>query len=512
MPHLQRFRLRLAQVKNLLVSKKRDRLFTKIEELYNFAIERCLVAGNLSWIENAFLIESYTSIDDVVEALSHLTIRHLFRQVGDAEGTAEILEALHREIAFLEPPNRRFFRKLSRYMATELSNLKSGAKSSDERQPVVLSLVVWGDAYIDMAIRHCLSSMFAEGNLPALAKRADVTLIISTRNSEIPTIRERFDLSSIGVKLVVKGIPDKLIEQTVGDLKYWLLGAAQSSHLAYAAKNDAAFCMLFPDVVYSQGYLSNIYEIINAGASAVLLSGFGATERLEQDLAPYYEGRVCRISGDDLINLAAKNIHPFFLSLFTDAAGGSLPQNPGLFVNCGDLIEYHSGHYNVAIIRASALKGLTPRYFFTLDSEIEKFLPAIEDIHFRSVDDEYFGTPIDREEREFRKQMPPSEYADYFSESFHKYNLELFRRPYRLGRNPDLSFVAPLVAKDKAKDFFDSTTQNISSKMTEQWSLFERLPLVLETLKRFGASPYGKRNPSLATAAIEVLRARFGAA
>jgi len=490
-----------------------DRAFSReFLDIYHFTIERLLRADNATWIENAFLEWHYPTRRAAADALRHLAVRHLLREVGDAEGTAVVLETLKDRFGLQEDRESEFFRHLTRYVATELSTLTEWSLpqatlrawrtlgSARRRERAVLSLVIWGDDFIDRAARYCVGSLRSPGNLRALSATGEVTLLVHTAPKDKERIMSLPELRDLPVRLLVRTIPDPILAAMTGEQKYWLLGGLQSLHLAFAARETADFYMLFPDAVFSEAYLRSLADLKTRGADAVLLSGFKASETsMLLDLRRFRaEDGSISIPADRLIECALQDVHPAIRSFFVEPNADHWPRWRTMLFRCRDYLEVHSPHYNIAVLGARALRDFKPRFFFTLDSEIDKILLADAKIHLRTRDDDFFATEVTGEEIGAVPKIAPSDFPAFFLEHANSAHLEIFRLPYRINvLTKDLPGV-PLAEPTQIRHVIDRVISDVSIAISSQRRAFSRLSLVLDVLDRFDKSAYGRRNPGLA--------------
>src|SRR5262249_38402507 len=150
----------------------------------------------------------------------------------------------------------------------------------------------------------------------------------------------------------------------------------------------------------SESYLASLASLNRGGADAVLLSGFKASEAsMLLDLQRFRsEDGSISIAADCLIGYALQHVHPAIRSFFVEPGADYWPRWRNMLFHCRDYIEIHSPHYNIAVLGARALRDFRPRFFFTLDSEINKILSADAKVHLRVREDDFFATEVTDEE------------------------------------------------------------------------------------------------------------------
>jgi hypothetical protein len=472
--------------------------------IYKDAIVRCLTAGNMTWVENAFFFGDYPTLRESADGLRHLVVRHLLKEAGDVAGAASILEALSTKLDVPEDPHQRFFRLLCRYVANELD---AGPRRMTGAQSVI-SVAVWGDAYIDRFDRYCMASLAAEGNIPALKARGGVTLLIHTAARDVSMIKRLESLRRLGIKVRIWTLPDELLRLAEGELKYWLLGGIQSLHLFYAARLGANFLPVFPDGFYSARYFASLLELVDDGADAVFLSAFRASrEGMAGDLKQFARRGAYAVPADKLIELALRHVDSYVLNCLIDPASETLPRHRLLSTFCGDYIEMRSPHYNAALIRNSVLAQ--PRYLMTLDSEIDKVLPSDSSIHFRTVEDDYFATELVNDSSDPWPLVGYDDYASFFIEHANSAHLRFERSPYRIAVRPEWLGFQSVVSPEDAARCFDRICGLVEGRMKTAEQNIERPEVVLRLLESVADMGLSRPEAELVARASEAVRKRM---
>jgi hypothetical protein len=468
------------------------------------AVLLCLAAGNLTWIENAFGPASYPDQDQAVNALRHLVVRHLLKEAGDAEGAATVLEGL-RDHGPAEDANQVFFRLLSRYTARSLEATQPLLPIKRRPEGNGISLVVWGDEYINRFDRYCLASLAAPGNIPALRARGRVTLLIHTTARDAPKIRYLEAIRRLGVRVRIWTIPDDVLRLAVGDLKYWMLGAFQSIHLFHAAQRGANIIPVFPDCIYSANFCSNLLDVEGAAPDAVFLSSFKASRKaMTAALERFSRRGVYAVPGRDLLEHAMRHVDDHIVQCFIDPRSDTLPAHRMLWAHCGDHVEVRSPHYNAALIRNAAIARIRPRYLMTLDSEIDKILPSTSKIHFRSCADEYFATELLDEPTPPLPRLGYEEYARFFVEHARAAHLHFQRSSYELGIRPDwLSALQPQSPHNVAACF--ARILCLVEEQMRKAERFDRVDLVLSVLDYLAETKLTPRERELVAGARDAV-------
>jgi len=444
-----------------------SRSINLLQRLHAEAVKLLQDAGNETWLENAFLPSDYSDEREAFRALRQLVVRHLLREVGDAGSAAEILYALH-EHGVPEDYGELFFRLLCRFVSSGLDATTPRPWIWARNPQSVLSAAVWGADYIERFDRCCIASLAARGNIPALRARGAVELLIHTSRQDVPKLRRLESLKRLGVKIRYWMIPDKLVELATAGEKYWLLGGIQSIHLSYAARRRANFFPIFPDGFYSERYFDNMLEIAEGGVDAVLLSSFKAMRHGVMNAARgFLESGGYAVPSKELVGLALKYIDSFTLGSFINARSDMLPRRRMLLARSPNYIEIRSPHYNVALLKGSATHRIQPRYFMSLDSEIDKLVPTELKIHLRDVNDDYFGTELVDDDGRPPPQLNYEDYASFFVELANRAHLRFYDLPYRIGMPREGFERFPSDAVERIDASFRKARALIASQMEE---------------------------------------------
>lgn len=479
-------------------------------ELYKRAVLRCLAAGNMTWVENAFLLDTYPDLRESADSLRHLVVRHLLKESGDAKGAASVLEALTSDLGVPEDDDQKFFRLLCRYTAQELDAIDPAGLEVlagpiwPGSEANAISLVLWGDDYISRFEQYCARSLAADGNVPALRARGPVTLLIHTAASDVEKIRALQSLRRLGIKLRIWAIPDELLEVAKGDNKYWLLGGIQSIHLFHAARRGANLLPIFPDVVYSARYFESLSDLARQGNDAVFLSGFRASRKeITGKLEQYARKNAYAVPASRLIELALRHIDAYLARCFVDPGSGGLPRNRVLFANRGDHLEIRAPHYNPALIRNSVIREQPARYLMTLDSEIDKVLPPTSLIHFRTTLDDYFATELVDDEPTPPTTVGFDEYASFFVEHANAAHLRFEQSPYRIAVLPEWVPAPPTVSAQQLADCFDRIHDLVEGRLALA-ERFERPHVVWNILRAFRETDLSEQDGQLLAGAMRI--------
>ena len=265
-----------------------------------------------------------------------------------------------------------FFRLLLKYYAESMDSLEStDLKPCD----LVMALSVWGDEYIDRMLNYCFPSLLEPANIDALKSR-DTVIFIHCRMSEMDKIISHESVKSLsahGIKIEIVTLSDDLINliEPHASHKYWHLGLTQSIHLQYAKRRRAAYHLLMPDHVYSEGFFE---RLMGAGKDIITHSSIPTVAAsAAAELDTYRGGVSIGVPPARLMAMALKNMHgrmtPYLL---TDA--NKYPSGHLIVMEGRERVHIMSPHQTLAWMSKEAIEHVPERIFFTLDSELDKII------------------------------------------------------------------------------------------------------------------------------------------
>ena len=216
--------------------------------------------GNMTWVENAFPLDPNADQQTSADALRHLVARHLLKECGDARGAASILETLTQEPRYprgcrteiLQAAVPLHCRSTRRTRANR--HQRPGRRRSGRIQANAISLVLWGNDYIERFEEYCARSLAANGNIPALKARGPVTLLIHTAARDVEKIRNLESLRRLASRSASGRSRTNCLrpQQATSNIGCWAPSRASISFTLRA--RGANFLPIFPDAIYSARY------------------------------------------------------------------------------------------------------------------------------------------------------------------------------------------------------------------------------------------------------------------
>jgi len=121
---------------------------------------------------------------------------------------------------------------------------------------LLVNVPVWGDRYVDRWLRWSLPSLMADGNLPALARRAEVTVQVVTR----PQDAARLGTTEL-VDELCRLVRTEIVEIDGLRSGYGGMSRGNLVSLRAAATEQAAFCFGWADVIWPDGAFGVVADL-----------------------------------------------------------------------------------------------------------------------------------------------------------------------------------------------------------------------------------------------------------
>jgi hypothetical protein len=182
---------------------------------------------------------------------------------------------------------------------------------------------VWGDWHLEMLERVTLPTLLADGNLPALAEKCQVSYRILTRDqdcrriSEMPAVSYLSETASISVT----GITSEENPSIYNHLPWWLeefQRARNEGSLAFA---------IHPDAAWSDGALTHAADHLLAGKKGILIPNIRIVSESSlpefTSLVDHDQNGSITLSGREMAKFAIRHLHPLSMSELIGIAPGT---------------------------------------------------------------------------------------------------------------------------------------------------------------------------------------------
>lgn len=199
--------------------------------------------------------------------------------------------------------------------------------------PLAFSLIVWGDAYLDLMIRYALPAFLSAGNLPAVAKRTPVRIFLqigsdqAERFKDTPVFARLREVADITMSVV--RIPDFKAEHPDPDAadfaKYVFLFHLFTHFIRQSGQEmtEPALGFLAPDMVAADGYIDFAVRQLEEGYRAVYSPELNVDRDKflsEMNTVPGLVGQaILSISARDLVKKAITAVHDLYGCHFVGA-------------------------------------------------------------------------------------------------------------------------------------------------------------------------------------------------
>lgn len=278
----------------------------------------------------------------------------------------------------------------------EMSLLGSSqSPPSGGKKPFLLAFPIWGEAYLDKFLTYCLPSLLERGNLPALSRRRAPFILIHTDEEGEARLSKsaRFQhLWEIGVTVRFLRLDRELMKSinAEDDFKYWHLGMIQSVQLAWAKTMGGDYHITLPDTIYAAGYFERLLNCVEQGHPTIFQTAFRTDiDRVGKAVEPFRHQEAIRVEAGELMSIALNNLHPDsqFLRMNDRPALDQWPAFHALLWEEAACLHVICPHQSISYMDASVIAQIPDRFFFTLDSEIDKVLPEGEIPYYPQVED-----------------------------------------------------------------------------------------------------------------------------
>lgn len=272
------------------------------------------------------------------------------------------------------------------------------------REKVVISMLIWGDKYVQKMLGSSFKSMLADGNLPTLAKEKYIIIYLQTDAASkeiIENAPETKKLKEHGVHFEYVLFPDDLTPHLKGEMAiYWMVGAGATLGIHYAKKAGAAFHHSYPDIIYSDKYFSELLRL-----SRLHNSILGPAHRADESiflpaLKPYEDEDKISIPSADLIAVHLNNLHMSTYPCFVNNRPQfwRYPQSHVMIWESENEVHFNCPHLNALWLSPSVLKHVPDRYFMSLDSELDLICKG-EDYYIPQAEDELYLVEFSEQSR-----------------------------------------------------------------------------------------------------------------
>ncbi|MBI08069.1 MAG: hypothetical protein CMM55_00985 [Rhodospirillaceae bacterium] len=255
-----------------------------------------------------------------------------------------------------------------------------------EGRPTLISLVIWGEDFIDKCLAFDLPSLLAPGNIPAMASEGGVILDVFTAEANHEHLLDHPVFKTVArfADIRVTWIPDTLLEHqkndSTPDPERWCIAGAQYCSAIAARQLDADLVFVGTGNIYSESYLSSAKQHIEDGIGCVVTTAILAEEdAMVENLALFRDARSNHIEIDsaDLLAYSMEKMSHQFFDLFITSKPTTSEHAPiAVFFQTDEGFCSHTFQLNPAMISSDLLPDDLVFDFHTAET---RFLAEIVD-------------------------------------------------------------------------------------------------------------------------------------
>lgn len=326
-------------------------------------------------------------------SLNHLLKWHLLRELGDMDAFLRLSAEMQALPLRQSSKDDRFVVNMARWLNDELACINPKPIVT-QRPKIVISLMVWGEEFVQKMLDYLVASWLAEGNIGLLAAKMHTTISIHStwEDHEIITASPQVkQLRELGVNFAYIFIPDDIINGCNKDTIYWLVGASASLGIEYARVNEAAFHHACPDAVYSAGYFAELLRLADKHHNILQMAIRTDESAMREALKPYEDGNVLSIPSPDLTSLSLNCIHSCELAGLMNNRPmlEAIPLGHKIYWESENEVRMQAPHLNAAWLSPESLKSLKPRFYHSIDSELD-LIARGTDFYVPKAEDKFY--------------------------------------------------------------------------------------------------------------------------
>ena len=367
---------------------------------------------------------------------------------GDLEGATQAFERLSKLESAPNPVDKALdqlmLRLLPQLAMIERQIAQLERPTVDREPALVMSLVVWGDTYLDLLERYLLPSLMADGNLPAISKTVTVIWhIFTTKQDRLRLLQNPMFKRLQAVSQVrFEEIASDIVALATANNRYWLYGGLTQTSIRLAQRMRADIHFVNPDTVYSRDFFTALYRLADTEQSRCVLSNSFRTNR--ESVCPALEahraedGRITLGAGE-LHSLGLQHMHQASRRVFVTAdelKGEYLPRSTLLMWLEPGALVVRTAHYQPMFISSKLLTSVMRLSYFTVDSSFLRLSGIMDDpnceICVVGVEDEIGYFEISSSGIQLPATVPVSYLASAFWSTNTGYEFGLMQNALRL--------------------------------------------------------------------------------
>ena len=182
--------------------------------------------------------------------------------------------------------------------------------------PLHFVTAVWGEEYTKVFVRVTLPCLLSQGNIPSVPTEVPCVYMIFTTDNGRKIIEqsEAYIRLCHYLKVEFHLISEPIEHKHITSSDCYRLATAET------VRAGAAIVYLIPDMIFADGGIRSIVNLLRAGKMAILVTALRAIKEtlVPQVIAKYYADGVITIAPRELVGLAYDHIHSITKSHFYD--------------------------------------------------------------------------------------------------------------------------------------------------------------------------------------------------
>ena len=374
--------------------------------------------------------------------LSDMNRVYILREIGDIEKFLELERKIRAMPGKSDSPQDKVTFDMAEWVDASIKSIKPFAS---EKPRIVLSLLAYGADYISKCLNIALKSLMSEENLPFLCKEMRVIFHVQTdengrNNFESAPIVDK--IKSLGAHFEYCIIPNSLMEQIDDTSVYWLVGAAATLGIEYARANNAAFHHTYPDIVYSNRFMSELFRLSKSHQSILSPAHRTDASVLLEALKPYKNDECISVPSPDLVAFSLNAIHMCHWPTIVNhrPSNWCYPKHHYLVWETLNSVHFNCPHLNAIWLSAETIAKTIPRFYISFDSELD-FVCQGENYYIPQQNDDLYLVEFSNQGKQKVEDVyvDATNYAGFFwGLSTNRDNFKFFTRGMTLKINPGL--------------------------------------------------------------------------
>lgn len=379
--------------------------------------------------------------------LSDMNRVYVLREIGDLDKYLEFERKINNMAGKTNSPQDKAIYDMAEWTDT---SIKSMVSFPSKKPPIVLSLLCYGEEYTRKCLEIAFKSLMTEENIPYLCKEMQVIFHIQTDEAsrsilESAPIIDR--MKELGVHFEYCIIPDSLMKQIDVSSVYWLVGAAATLGIEYARACNAVFHHTYPDIIYSNRFMAELYRLSKTHASILSPAHRNDASVILPALKSYENDDCISIPSPDLVALSLNALHMCHWPTLVNnrPATWCYPQHHYILWESHQFVHFNCPHLNAIWLSPETIAKSPRRFYISLDSELD-FLCEGENYYIpQEMDDLYLVEFSNQGKQKVEDMyMDAANYAGYFWKlSTNRDNFKFFIRGMKLRINRDVRPIQP---------------------------------------------------------------------